>query len=176
MRDRKILRSRNCSFQVYWKIIFSVKSYQGFLFEKIVFSCFLVVIQGFFLHYNFDLSFFRQGFSAEQIGRWVNERTDVSVSSRFLGGAPTSICHLPSVRPSLRISVRPSIAHHISGPVQHLVIILVHMCKMKISLGVFFIFVDFWFFGLLEEGKSAKNRIKWKITITCVTCHISGTV
>ena len=37
-----------------------------------------------------------------------------------------------------------------------------------------------WFFGLLGGmgggGKRAKNIPQWKITITSVTCHISGTV
>ena len=58
---------------------------------------------------------------------------------------------------------------------------LVHWCKMIISPRVFFIFLKFWFFGLLGEwgwgvgSKKAKNGSKLKI-ITSVMHHISGTV
>ena len=48
---------------------------------------------------------------------------------------------------------------------------LVHICKMMISPDFFFIFLKFDFLG-----KWAKNSPKWKIRITSVTCHISGTV
>ena len=37
------------------------------------------------------------------------------------------------------------------------------------------IFFKFWFWRLLGS-KRVKNNPKWKITITSVTCHISGTV
>ena len=53
--------------------------------------------------------------------------------------------------------------------------ILVHLCRMMISPGVFFICFKFSFSGLLE-GKRPKNSPKWKITITSVMCYISGTV
>ena len=63
----------------------------------------------------------------------------------LLGEALTSMCHFS------RLFVRPSIAHHFSGTVHHLIIIFgIHMCKMIISAGVFFFFFfKFWFFGLL---------------------------
>ena len=69
-------------------------------------------------------------------------------------------------------SVRMSVAHHISGTVHHLVIILVHMCKMMISPGVFCFFSFFFSFW----DKRAKNGPKCKVTITYITHHISGTV
>ena len=54
-----------------------------------------------------------------------------------------SICL--SICPSVHLSA----THHISGTVHHLIIILVHICKMMISPWVFLIFVKFWFLGLL---------------------------
>ena len=66
----------------------------------------------------------------------------------FLDGAPTSV--------SLFLSIRPSVMHHFSGTVHHLIIILVHMCKMMISPGVFFISFKCWFFGLLGGWKGKK--------------------
>ena len=52
---------------------------------------------------------------------------------------------------------------------------MVHLCKMMISSGIFFISFKFRFFRLLG-GKRAKYGTKWKITITFATRHISGTV
>ena len=52
---------------------------------------------------------------------------------------------------------------------------LIHLCKMMISPGFFFIFLKFSFLGCYG-GKRAKNSLKWKGTIACVTHHISGTV
>ena len=71
----------------------------------------------------------------------------------FLVRAPTSICHFfcPSVCP------------------------LIHMYKIIISPGIFLIFKELQFFGMLG-GESAKNCPKWKIKATSVTCHISWTV
>ena len=52
--------------------------------------------------------------------------------------------------------------------------ILVHLCKMIISPGIFFSLEVLSFWAI--RGKRAKNSPKWKITITSVMCHISGTV
>ena len=49
--------------------------------------------------------------------------------------------------------------------------IMVHMCKMIISLGVFFIFSKFWFFGLLG-GKMAKNGPKWQKNSFCCAWYL----
>ena len=38
----------------------------------------------------------------------------------FLSGAPTSMCHF---HPSVRLSARPFVTHHISGIVHHVIII-----------------------------------------------------
>ena len=44
---------------------------------------------------------------------------------------------------------------------------MLHLCKMIISSGGFFIFSKFWFFGLLV-GKWAKNSPKWqKNSVSC---------
>ena len=51
---------------------------------------------------------------------------------------------------------------------------MVHMCKMIISLGVFFIFAKFLFFGLVG-GKSAKSGPKSQ-NVLSITLHISGTI
>ena len=50
----------------------------------------------------------------------------------------------------------------------------VHLCKMMISPGVYFIFAKFRFFGLLG-GQKAKNGPKWQ-KILSVTLHISGPI
>ena len=44
----------------------------------------------------------------------------------FLGGPPTSICHFfpPFICLFICPSVRPSVMHHISGTVHHVIIIL----------------------------------------------------
>ena len=47
---------------------------------------------------------------------------------------------------------------------------MVHMCKMKIPLGITFIFLKFWFWGLLVGLKGNK----WlKMTNFCPSCPIS---
>ena len=52
---------------------------------------------------------------------------------------------------------------------------MVHMCKMIIPPGVFFIFSKFWFFGLSWKEKGKKQS---RITKNSVrhTLHISGTI
>ena len=76
----------------------------------------------------------------------------------FLGGAPTSICHFFCL--SVHPSVHPSVAHHISGTVDHLTIIFgTHMQNDDISRAVFFVFSKFWFFRLLG-GKKGKKQSK----------------
>ena len=93
----------------------------------------------------------------------------------FLGGAPTSVCHF------FHLSIHLFVMHRISGTVPHLsdhnfwytclkwwylqLFFLLHLCKMMISPGVFFIFVKFWFFRLLGRGgvkgqKMTQNE-KW---------------
>ena len=50
-----------------------------------------------------------------------------------------------------------------------------HTCvKWWYLLAFFFIFLKFWFFWAVRGSKN-KNSPKWKIQITCVMCHISGT-
>ena len=51
---------------------------------------------------------------------------------------------------------------------------MVGMCKMIISSGVFFIFLKFWFSGLLG-GKRVKNCQKWQ-KILLLTLHVSGNI
>ena len=51
---------------------------------------------------------------------------------------------------------------------------MVHLCKMIISPGAFFIFSSFWFFGLLGSVR-AKNCPKWQ-NILSVALNISGTI
>ena len=51
---------------------------------------------------------------------------------------------------------------------------MVNMCRMIISLGFYFIFSKFWFFGLLG-GKRAKDSPKWQ-NIMSVALHIWGTM
>ena len=45
---------------------------------------------------------------------------------------------------------------------------LVHMCKVIISQGVFFIFSKFWFSGLLQEWKCKKWPKMTKDSVCCV--------
>ena len=61
--------------------------------------------------------------------------------------------------PSVHPSVHSFNAHHISVTIYHVFMFLLHMCKIMISSGVFFIFFKLWFFGLLGEmgGKRAKK-------------------
>ena len=56
-----------------------------------------------------------------------------------------------------------SVTHHISGTVHHLIIIFVHICKMMISPGVFFIFSKFLVFGLLGAYKG--NTITFTLCV-----------
>ena len=54
---------------------------------------------------------------------------------------------------------------------------LVHLCKMMISLGFFFRFSKFWFFGLLSGGKRLKDKNWSKMRkILSVAFHISGII
>ena len=69
----------------------------------------------------------------------------------FRWGTHLYMSLFPSVCSSC-LSVHPSVAHHISGTVYHLIIFLEHSCRMMISPGVFFIFSKFWFFVLLGRG------------------------
>ena len=52
---------------------------------------------------------------------------------------------------------------------------MLHLCKMIMSPGSFFIFSKFWFLGLLGRGKRAKNGPKWQ-KIKSVALHIWGTI
>ena len=96
-------------------------------------------------------------------------------SLQFLGGAPTSICHFfcRLVRPSFCCApyLRNHTSYHIFG----------HICELVIS--VFFCFYYFYFFHFIlilifqtVRPVKGKNSPKWKIKITSVTCHTSGTV
>ena len=60
--------------------------------------------------------------------------------------APTYICHFfcSSVRPSAGPSRTIFQESYITWP-----LFLEHVCKMMISRGIFFIFKNFWFFGLI---------------------------
>ena len=51
---------------------------------------------------------------------------------------------------------------------------MLHLCKMIISPGSYFISSKFWFFGLLGS-KRAKNSPKWQ-EILSIALHISGTM
>ena len=88
----------------------------------------------------------------------------------FLGGAPATICHFfcLSVCLSVHLSVCPSVLHHISRTVHYLILIFgTNVQNDDISTGTFFIFLKFWFLGLLR-GR-VKNSPKWKVKITSVT-------
>ena len=88
----------------------------------------------------------------------------------FLGGAPAAICHFfcLSVCLSVHLSVCPSVLHHISRTVHYLILIFgTDVQNDDISTGTFFIFLKFWFLGLLW-GR-VKNSPKWKVKITSVT-------
>ena len=52
---------------------------------------------------------------------------------------------------------------------------MVHICKMMMSLGVFFIFWKFLFLGLLG-GKRAKNSPKWKNNYVCHMPHLRKSI
>ena len=71
---------------------------------------------------------------------------------RFSGGAPSSVYHF------FRLSVGPSVAHHISGTEHHLII---HMRKMMIYPSVFFSFFKiliFWVVRGLTVEKITQNE------------------
>ena len=77
---------------------------------------------------------------------------------------------------SLFPSACQSVAHHISGNVHHLIIILVHFCKMMIlPLFFFIVFSEFKFFRLLafKVGKTAKNsqNEKWQLHMLWAICQ-----
>ena len=52
---------------------------------------------------------------------------------------------------------------------------MVHLCKLMISLGVFFIFSKFWFCGLLGGSKYKKMAQNDKKTLS-FALYISGTI
>ena len=64
---------------------------------------------------------------------------------------------------TLHISGSIHVFIYISVNIHHMILIVVHNCKMIISPGVFFIFSSFWFFGLLGESKGKKwpKLTKW---------------
>ena len=88
----------------------------------------------------------------------------------------------PSVRPSIHLSVclsvHPSIRllHTISQELQYSTDCdFWYTCVKWWYLKAFFHFFQIYFSGCYG-GKRAKNSPKWKITITSVTHHMSGTV
>ena len=81
--------------------------------------------------------------------------------------------------PKWRITIT-SVTCQISRTLKHMIMIFgALVLNDDISKG-FFRLLNFSYFGLLGGGgggsKRAKNSPKWKITITSVMCHISGTV
>ena len=56
------------------------------------------------------------------------------------------------------------------GTIHHMIVILVHMCKMMISLGIFPFFqnFDFWHFW---DHERAKHNLKLPISV-CHTLHL----
>ena len=52
---------------------------------------------------------------------------------------------------------------------------VVHKCKMIISSSIFFIFSNFWSFGLLGGSKGKINSPKWQ-NILSLALQISGTI
>ena len=49
--------------------------------------------------------------------------------------------------------------------------LLVHLCKIMIFPGIFFIFLKFWFFGLLESQR-AKTGPWWQTNSVCYTSYL----
>ena len=108
----------------------------------------------------------------------------VVISVQWVFTWDTHLCM--SLFPSVHPSVCPSVAHNILGTVHHLIETVGTRVKWW-YLQVFFLYF-FWNFDFLVwyvgggrgggfgGGKRAKNSPKWKITITCVMCHISGRV
>ena len=81
-----------------------------------------------------------------------------------------------SLRLSVHPSVRLSVAHHTSETVLHLIIIFgTHVPNDDISKH-FFHFLEIFIFWAIRGENGKKNSPKWKVTITSVTRHISGTV
>ena len=93
---------------------------------------------------------------------------DVPPLQPFLGGAFTSVCHFfhPSVCPS--VCCAPYLRNRTST--DH------NLCYAYVKWwylqGVFSFFLNFDFLGC----KRTKNSLKWKITITSFTRHISETL
>ena len=65
----------------------------------------------------------------------------------------------PSTYLSVRLSIFPSVVHHISETVYHVIIIFVTICKMMISQGVFS-FLKNYDFSDYQGGKRTKNSPK----------------
>ena len=80
----------------------------------------------------------------------------------FLGVTPTSMCHF----------FHPSVVHHFSGTIHHLIIIFGTRVKWWYLQDFFFHFYEILIFW---AGRGVKGP-KWKITITSVMHHISGTL
>ena len=61
---------------------------------------------------------------------------------------------------SVRLSICPAIAHHISGNVDHPIIIFGIDCKMMISLGIFSFFENliFWAVSRIKAQKIVQNE------------------
>ena len=59
----------------------------------------------------------------------------------FLGGAPLNV--ISSVNQSVYLSVRPSVAHHISGTIRHLIIIFGTQMQNDIRWCFFYFFQNF---------------------------------
>ena len=71
----------------------------------------------------------------------------------FLVGAPTSICHFfhPSIYLFVNLSVCPSVAHHISGTVNHVINVFVkHVYNNNISR-CFFLFLTLHISGTVID-------------------------
>ena len=67
-----------------------------------------------------------------------------------------------------------SVVLHISGTIQHdYYLWYIHLCKMMISPGVFFIFFKILIFWIVKGLKGQKRS---KMTKTSVTFNISGTI
>ena len=89
----------------------------------------------------------------------------------FLGGAPTSVTFFIHLSVCLSACCAPYLRKHTSSNL--------HLWYTHVKwwyLHVFFSFL--WNVDFLgrEGGKGAKNSPIWKIKISSVTCHISGTV
>ena len=82
----------------------------------------------------------------------------------FLSGALTSICHFFCSSICLSVHHAPFLGNRTSS----------NHNFWYICVGIFFIFLKFWFFGLLG-GKKAKNGPNWQKFLS-VMLHITGTI